>query len=205
MMSPDSIDPALREQNGPFLLGYCAITWSILERACAAFVLQALAEKGTPFKTAQIVVANIGAREVSAIGAALAVDLELSHKVVDGLSKAFNAVQNDLRTRRNRLFHDAWDPGRDGLKRKLTTGTKLVRPQSREIKIALPHFEPVTDEFLLKFIADCSHWIDYIAEQTELVCERSPDEEHPRELQKQPTPLFHLVKKTWNRLRRGTG
>jgi hypothetical protein len=152
-MSEDSNDATWEATTT--ILGSAIISWSHCEEATEHLLRDQLQFHGLEEDTARLISSTLDLRSRCALGIALAYKLHPPRKVIDQLSTAVNTVQNELRTARNRLFHDSWMFNKGAIHKRLSTGPRLSRPQAQELELVIPEYSPVNMQEVIDFSKKC--------------------------------------------------
>lgn len=123
-------------------LGMAIISWSHCEEAVEHLLRDILQFHGLERDTADLIAATLDLKSRCALGIALTYKLDIPLDLMERLSAAVNSVQNDLRNRRNRLFHDSWMFKEGAIHKRVSTGPKLKRPQARQLGLDVPDYAP---------------------------------------------------------------
>lgn len=182
MATKDTPTSALEQSGGsepslgPTLLalGTAVISWSYLERAVDLLFGTLLGRLGLHTRSADLIAQNVEVREKAKIVVALACDARLPAGELERTIALMNAVQNDLRNERNRLFHDSWSYKEGAVARRKTTGSRIVRPQSRKVELLLPMPKAVEPGEITAFLARCDAISDEIISVGERLIEAMP-------------------------------
>jgi hypothetical protein len=180
-------------------LGRCVIAWSTAERSLETLLVILLSGRRLRMEDARIVVSNLDIRERAKLVVALAYQAKLPHKRLTKIERLAGQIQNDLRNRRNRLFHDSWNLSESGIFKRASTGTKLVRSQAFKIGLFVPDFEPIKPAMMYDFINDCMNLAGELADQCQKLVDdmerELPPETPPKSDAQSPRPP-----KVWTRV-----
>jgi hypothetical protein len=137
------------------VLGAAIISWSHCEEATEHLLRDLLVFNNLEKATADIIAATLDLKARCSLSLALAYRLKIPHDLMDRLATAINAVQNDARNTRNRIFHDSWLLNKGEIHKRTSTGPKLTRPQSRQLELSIPDYQPVNLTDVTTFSERC--------------------------------------------------
>lgn len=152
-MSEDSNDEHWKATTS--ILGSAIISWSHCEEATEHLLRDLLEFHGLEKDTAHLIASTLDLKSRCALGIALAYKLHVPRNVMERLSTAINTVQNDLRSARNRLFHDSWMLKKGAIHKRFSTGPKLSRPQAHELELVVPDYSLVDLHEVIDFSKRC--------------------------------------------------
>ena len=127
-------------ENIALAIGYVSIFWGWLDHE-----LDDLLATLAPFEGGDIsrsIVGNMDLRDKIKIAGALAFIRKPSVKWFSELKDVLDLIDNDLRTKRNRITHDVWTGTHDRILRR-TRQTKFLRPQARQLVLSTIEETPV--------------------------------------------------------------
>jgi hypothetical protein len=154
------------------MLGRSVIAWSQVEKSLDALAKVLMGTGGLSRTASKAITANLDVREKCKIITALAFEEGLPSKQVSAIADAVNSAQNDLRNRRNRLYHDSWSIKDGRMQKRASTGTRLHRPQAFKLELLVPDYEPIKAAEITSFITDCLKLSDVLLDHADVVLER---------------------------------
>jgi hypothetical protein len=154
------------------MLGRSVVSWSQVEKSIDALARMLMGEGGLNKGGATVMTANLDIREKCKIIVALAFQAGLSSKQVTGIAETVNVAQNELRNRRNRLYHDSWSLKNGLFQKRSSTGTRLHRPQAFKLELLVPDYEPIKASEISSFINDCLKISDELLDHCEVLLKR---------------------------------
>ena len=158
------------------LLGQCVMAFSKLEELTDLWLAVLAKRHGMNTDASLLLAINLPLREKCSAIVALAFLIDPDEKLMDRIASVTNKVCVELRNQRNRLFHDVWSRGDYELIRRPRTGTKLTRPQSRQVELKIPDQVKVTHHDLGNFIKECVDMSNEIISLSELFGEEGPQQ-----------------------------
>jgi len=116
------------------------------------FILQALVPLGEG-AVSDSITHNVDIRAKLQMSKALGFIKKPSAKWFGDLEKCLNIIDNDLRTKRNRMVHDSWIVSSDAVI-KMQKVAQIIKPQSRQTELQTRKETPVTSEEIQTVIND---------------------------------------------------
>jgi hypothetical protein len=117
-------------------IGHVSILWAWVENAIELF-LSDLAF-GRDKKAAKIVLAHLDMREKGQILKMAAFEKKPTDRWYEEVRSILDAIDNDLRTKRNRLTHDLWWLSGETVQKRWKRA-KVKRPQARHVYVVSTH------------------------------------------------------------------
>jgi len=178
-------------------LGGSVIAWSYLEKSVDLLLGPLLAIHGLRTTlSVDLVLSNVKLREKASIAVSLACEAKIPRSTLERTITLMNTVQNQLRTNRNRLFHDSWSYTDGIISRRKTTGSRIERPQARKVGLSIPAPNPAKLSDITQFTDTCLETGEMIIDLAEAV-----NELLPTSMIGQSEPQSRDRQTFWNRLR----